>query len=350
MKKFKFTANLKDVGKKELSLAGGKGANLGEMIKAGLPVPEGFVLLTSSYRRFVKENKLEEEIDGLLNSLDESDLSSLKQVCDKIHRLFEKGDIPEEISQEIDRAYREIGNYQVVVRSSATAEDLPGTSFAGQYDTYLNVSGREELYKYIKKCWASLWNSRALSYRLKHNMGNNDLAHGVVVQKLINATKSGILFTANPVNGRRDQMLLNSSWGLGEAIVGGEVTPDQWVLDRKNAAIAEENIAKKEIMTVRKDRGIENKPVPGERQLKATLSSDEVKELFDLGEKVEKYFGFPQDIEWAFADGRMFLVQSRPITSLFPMPEPADDDDRLRIYLNMSLYSQALHEHFTPIG
>ncbi|ACB84341.1 PEP/pyruvate-binding domain-containing protein [Natranaerobius thermophilus] len=352
MNNYKFIKLLENITKDDQSLVGGKGANLGEMINAGLPVPGGFVLLTTAYKRFVQTNGLQEKIDTLIKGIETRDdnLAELTQISEEIQNLFEQGDIPEDILEEIESSYQQIGEPEVAVRSSATSEDLPGTSFAGQYETYLNVLGKEELCKYIKKCWASLWNLRALSYRIKQKTNITDLAHGVVVQKLIYADKSGILFTANPVNGRRDQMLLNSSWGLGEAIVGGEVTPDQWILDKNNNEIVTEQIAKKEIMTIRQNQGIDHVKVPDEQQTQVTLDNEEVLQLLQLGSQVENYYGFPQDIEWAYSDDKFYLVQTRPITSLFPMPEPLDEGDDLRIYLNMSLYSQALHEPFTPMG
>jgi len=350
MKEIKFTKLLDKVTKDDFSLVGGKGANLGEMIKAGLPVPGGFVVLTTAYERFLQENELEQRIEGLLKRLDKDDFKGLEETSKTIQDLFYNGKIPKDVLAEIAYAYQLIGSPEVAVRSSATAEDLPGTSFAGQYDTYLNIKGKEELIIYVKRCWASLWNHRALSYRLKNNIGNNNLAHGVIIQNLIDAYKSGILFTANPINGRRDQILLNSSWGLGEAIVGGEVNPDQWVLDKKSGKIVEEKPGKKEVMTIRREKGIELTGVPMDKQEEITLSSEEVEEVLKLALDVEAYFGSPQDIEWAYRDGRFYLVQSRPITSLYPMPEPRKGKDGLRVFINVNNYSQAMKEPFTPMG
>ena len=345
-----YTMLLDQITKEDFLLVGGKGANLGEMIRAGLPVPGGFVLLTHAYRQFIEANQLGQCINRFLEEIDHDNLLELEQTAEKIQALFEDSVIPEDILEEIDKAYEIIGNAEVAVRSSATAEDLPGTSFAGQYNTYLNVKGRDELYKYVKKCWASLWNYRALSYRIRQNIGNHDLAHGVIVQAMVNAEKSGILFTANPVNGRRDQMLLNASWGLGEAVVGGEVTPDQWVLDKTAKGVVQERIAKKEIMTVRKEKGIEFVPVPGEKQEAVTLNRDEVSQMLNFGHDVERYFGSPQDIEWAYQNGKFYLVQTRPVTSLYPMPEEIENKKGLRVYINFNNYSQAMPEPFTPMG
>ncbi|MDG5816311.1 PEP/pyruvate-binding domain-containing protein [Chitinispirillales bacterium ANBcel5] len=345
-----YVKNLEDVRKTDLAVVGGKGANLGEMIEAGLPVPGGFVLLTNAYREFVKINGLDEKITALLSEAGIDNEREGECVSEKIKRWFVDGVVPGEIKAEIEAIYKALGRPVIAVRSSATAEDLPGISFAGQYSTFLNVQGEEELLKSVKQCWASLWNSRALLYRKKLDISNLDLAHGVVVQHLILSEKSGVLFTANPLNGRRDQILLNSSWGLGEAIVGGEVTPDQWVVQKGNEEIVETSVAKKEHMTERKANGIVLVPVAKELQEKVTLSNEEVKTMLKLALQVENYFGTPQDVEWAYADNRFYLVQSRPVTSLFHLPERVQGRNGLRIYLNMNNYSQAMQEPFTPMG
>jgi len=350
MKKIGFTRMLERVTKADFSFVGGKGANLGEMLKAGLPVPGGFVVLTTAYNKYVEANSLNIKINDLLSKVDVDNPKELEEAAQNIQDLFAKGSMPTAIQEEISGIYKLMGRPEVAVRSSATAEDLPGTSFAGQYNTYLNVQGTKELLKYVKLCWASLWNYRALSYRIKQGIDNNNLAHGVVIQKLINAEKSGILFTANPTNGRRDQILLNSSWGIGEAIVGGEVTPDQWVIDKNNGRWVEERVADKEIMTIRKDKGIEFIPVPEDKRKELSLNSAEVAELLQLALAVEDYFGSPQDIEWSYYQGKFYLVQTRPITSLYPLPEPRTNKKGLRVFINVGLYSQAMKEPFTPMG
>jgi rifampicin phosphotransferase len=350
MQEYQFVRHLKDLGKEDLSLAGGKGANLGEMIRAGLPVPEGFVVLVEAYRKFVEENKLEKEIVNLLSIAANGQSENLKDAAERVKGMFAKGKIPADILKEIDDLYAGTGKPPVAVRSSATAEDLPGASFAGQYSTFLNVKGKEELQEAIKKCWASLWNERALSYRAKQNIVSKNLAHGVVVQKLITSEKSGILFTANPVNGRRDQLSLSSSWGLGEAVVSGEVDPDQWVIDKKTGDTVSEYIAEKKVMTVRKAEGVELVSVEPLKQEEVTLDEAERKELLDMTLKVEGYFRSPQDLEWAYAEGRLYLVQTRPITTLYPMPKPEDPGDQLRIYMNLLMFRQGMSAPITPMG
>jgi len=342
-----YVKDLKEVGNNDLLDVGGKAGNLGEMISQKLPVPGGFVVLTSAYRRFVQENQLEKKIEDLLNRMENLGRTAYEEA---INEVFLSGTMPKAVEEEVLKNYQSKGNPTVAVRSSATAEDLPGLSFAGQYSSYLNVSGEEELIKAIKACWASLWNERAVAYRKKQGIGIEGLSHGVVVQKLIKGEKAGILFTANPVNGRRDQILLNASWGLGEAIVGGEVNPDAWVLDKESGKVIEEQIAVKKVMTIREDQGISNQSVPEEKQEQPSLINDEIQVLRNLAEKVEKHYGTPQDLEWSMEDGKIYLVQTRPITSLYPVPKTPEGKEGLRIYMNLNNYSQAMKEPFTPMG
>ncbi len=345
-----YTTALHAVDRSQVHTAGGKGANLGEMIQAGLPVPGGFVVTTGAYARFTAANQLDERIDRILEEMDGEDNASMQDAADAIWQMFGAAVIPADIAWDIQRAFAAMPGRTAAVRSSATAEDLPGMSFAGQYNTYLHVAGGDELQMAIKNCWASLWNYRALAYRVRWGIGSGNLAHAVVVQAMVDAEKAGILFTANPVNGRRDQMLLNASWGLGEAVVSGEVTPDQWVMETGSGRIIEERVARKQVMTVRKDRGTVTQDVPREHRDTVSLNREELESLRQLAVRTEEYFGCPQDIEWAVQGDRVYLVQTRPITSLYPLPQRRGDDDDLRIWLNFSLVSQSMHEPFTPMG
>lgn len=343
--------SLSETGRDDVERAGGKAVNLGEMIAAGLPVPPGFVVLTSAYREYVRDCGLEAHIRETLTAISPDDHAALECGAARIRALFAANPLPGSLRDEIASAYSDLGDaVAVAVRSSATAEDLPGMSFAGQYDSFLNVTGTDELLKRIVECWASLWNARAISYRLRQGIGHGELAHAVIVQRLVDAVKSGILFTANPLNGRRDQLLLNASWGLGEAIVGGEVDPDQWVVSRSDGSVIEHRIAEKRVETVRTGSGVEQTAVPDDRRAVATLTVEEVRQLHELGESAERHFGYPQDIEWGHADGGFYLVQSRPITSLYPVPETEPGKPGVRIYINFNLYSQAMQEPFTAIG
>ena len=344
---------LSEISSHDIAQAGGKAVNLGEMIAAGLPVPPGFVVLTEAYREFVRVCGLEEHIQEALGEVSPQDQTALEAGAARIRSVFETNAIPERLRQQIAEAYRDLGEGKataVAVRSSATAEDLPGLSFAGQYDTFLNVTGEEELLRRIRECWASLWNARALSYRTRQGIGNQDLAHAVIVQRLVGADRSGILFTANPLNGRRDQLLVNAAWGLGEAIVGGEVDPDQWVVSRSDGAVRDSRIAEKRVMTVRSSHGIEHAPVPADRISRPCLSDQELRRLGTLAERAERHFGTPQDIEWSIAGDDLYLVQSRPITSLYPVPETEPGKPGVRIYINFNNYSQAMQEPFTTMG
>ena len=350
MKNNNFTEPLRGVLHKDLSRVGGKAASLGEMMSCGLPVPEGFVITVEAYKKFLTYNKIEDEIYKLLDGSENDSFKETNKLSSEIKNLFQRSKIPPDLLTAIDQSYDRIGNPEVVVRSSATTEDSPTTSFAGQYDSFLNVKGKEELHEYAKRCWASLWNARALSYRFNQNRDDNELAHAVVVQELIGAEKAGVLFTANPLNNRRDQALVNSSWGLGEAVVSGDTTPDQWVVDKKERKILKEKIAAKEKMSVLKDKGTELVNVPGEKRKRPSLDRSEVDKLLELGEKAEDYFGTPQDIEWAWCEGEFYLVQSRPITTLFPKLKPEDGSNELRIYTNFLLIDKVMPEPLTPMG
>ncbi len=346
----KLVEKLEKIGEGDLNIAGGKAANLGAMVRAGLPVPEGFVVFTRAYYEFMEANNLIERTQGLLEGTKRNEKFVLEEISREIKTLLEGGEFPEKLRKEIEGYYRELGSTAVAVRSSATAEDLGDSSFAGQYDSFLNVTSFPDLLNYIKLCWASLWSERAIAYRVKTGVIEDELAPGVIVQDLVDGEKSGILFSANPVNGRRDQMLLNSSWGLGEAIVNGEVSPDQWILEKPEGTISREEIQEKDLMSIRTDGGIGVVPVHSDKQGQPSLSKEEIAELFDLGKKVEDYFRAPQDIEWTCKRGKFYLVQSRPITSLYPVPPTPEDKKGLRVHINFSLVSQGMQEPLTPIG
>lgn len=345
-----FAEFLEDISQQDLSKVGGKAANLGEMIGAGLPVPEGFVLVVDAYEKFIEFNKIKIRIEKLLMNLETKELEDIEKVSCEIKGLFEEGEIPTDLLCEIYDFYEKMCSPEVVVRSSSTMEDSPATSFAGQYDSFLNVNGKKQLQESIKHCWASLWNTRALSYRLKQKIDGTKLAHAVIIQKQISAEKSGILFTVNPLNNRRDQMLINSSWGMGDAIVSGDVIPDQWIVHKKNHEMVEEKIAVKNVMTIRKNEGTKLGDVPQEKVKQPSLEKREIHDLLKLGKTTEDHFDCPQDIEWSFYEDKIYLVQSRPITTLFPKLKPEDKSEELRIYTNFLLIDKVMPEPLTPIG
>ena len=311
-----------------LEKVGGKGASLARMAAAGLPVPPGFHITTAAYRRFVTENGLQEQILAAVSGISAvaaDHPAALEDASRQIGRLFANGVMPDAIAGAIRQAYAELGGGElpVAVRSSATAEDLPEMSFAGQQETYLNMRGEAMVLEAVKRCWASLWTARAIDYRARHGIAPQDVSLAVVVQQLVTADAAGILFTANPLTGARDQVMINAAWGLGEAIVGGQVTPDTVIVDKANGTIIEQNISEKDVMTVMTGRTGEStheEPVPADQRTRAVLSPAQAAELARIGVQIEDLYGQPMDIEWALHDGRISIVQARPITAL---PEPA---------------------------
>ena len=308
--------------KATLETVGGKGASLAKLSRAGLPVPGGFHLTTEAYRCFVADNSLQSRILAAIKAVDPALPASLEATSRQIGELFTTAPIPVEITAAISAAYAGIKDAPVAVRSSATAEDLPRASFAGQQETYLNIRGQDAVLQAVKHCWASLWTGRAIAYRAKQNIAPEDIALAVVVQELVLADAAGVMFTANPLNGRRDQLVINAAWGLGEAVVSGAVTPDTITVDRLSGRILRRAIAGKQVMTVRTDSGTREQPVPRPIQKKAVLSRSRAEELARLGGRIEDLYGMPMDIEWALSHGKFAILQARPITSL---PEPPLD-------------------------
>ncbi|MCC5988567.1 MAG: hypothetical protein JJT95_12865 [Pararhodobacter sp.] len=344
------TRSLADLTSSDLAIAGGKGASLGAMLRAGLPVPEGFAVLTDAYWAFVRHNRFEEPVRALVEDVPADDAQALAEAAQALKDRFIAGEIPENVAKSIAEAYAAAGGGLVVVRSSATAEDLPGASFAGQHDSFLNIEGPEDVGDAVRRCWASLWNPRAVSYRKRVGLDTTGIAIAVVVQRMIDAERSGVLFTANPLDHRRDRMLLSASFGLGEAVVGGDVSPDNWVLDAQGKVL-EHHLSDKQVITVREGKGTVNEPMPEDNRRAVSLNDREVAELAALGARAQKHFDGPQDLEWAIEGGLIYLVQSRPITSLFPLPEPLPaPEEGLRIYLSFNVHAQQMMEPITPAG
>lgn len=315
-----------------LELVGGKGASLSRLAAASLPVPDGFFVTTTAYRRFVKENNLQTEILAALEAIDSSQPAALESASATIQSLFANGQTPADVASAIIAAYtglaitnaisamqnspQEQPALPVAVRSSATAEDMPEASFAGQQETYLNISGQQAVLEATKKCWASLWTARAIGYRARQGIPPDQVALAVVVQLLVPAETAGILFTANPVTRQRDQVLISASWGLGEAIVNGVVTPDHLIVEKASGRVLERQTAKKQVMTVRVAGGTEEHPVPDNLRHVQVLNDDQAANLVRLGMQIENLYRYPQDIEWAIAEGKPYILQSRPITTL----------------------------------
>ena len=330
MSKYNYIKWFDEIGKGDVGIVGGKGANLGELTSFGLPVPPGFCVTASGYTKFIKYAELDEVVKLLMEAVDVEDVDELTNASKEIQTKIKEKEFDPELKEEILSAYREFSENiglkdpEVAVRSSATAEDLPDASFAGQQDTYLHISGEEELLNHIRDCFASLWTSRAIYYREKQNYDHFDVALSVVIQKMVNSEKSGVMFTANPINNSSDEMMINASYGLGEAVVSGIVTPDEYIIDKKTKKVIEKNISEKEYMVIKNENGVGTrtvnvKDVLGEDAIKAeALSAKELDTLIERGLKVEKLYGSVQDTEWGFdTDTKEFyFLQSRPITTL----------------------------------
>jgi len=301
-----------------LERVGGKGASLSRLVAAGLPVPEAFCVTTEAYDLFVAQNGLSHNIAEALQGASEGDPEALRIASERIAQAFGRSEVPADVAAAIAHAYVSLPGTEpaVAVRSSATAEDLPEASFAGQQDSFLNLRGIEEVMDAVKRCWASLWTARAIGYRLRQRVPKESVHLAVVVQVLVAADVSGVLFTANPMSGSREQMVISAAWGLGEAIVGGVVTPDTLVMDRQLGRVDSREIADKVTMTVRVAGGTESRPVPADKRRACALSDDAALDLVALGERIEQLYGTPMDIEWVLRDGALAIVQARPITAM----------------------------------
>ena len=328
MKEKAYVLWFEEIDKNDLALVGGKSANLGELIKAGIPVPPGFAVTSYAYREFIERTGLKKKISEALKEVAKSkDPKAFEEVSARIRKVIEEEDIPDDIAKAIVENYRKLcekvgkANVPVAVRSSATAEDLPGASFAGQQDTFLNVEGEDEVLLKVKKCWSSLFTPRAIFYRQEKGINHDKVLMSVVVQKMVNAKAAGVMFTIHPVTGERDKIVIEGSWGLGEAVVSGSVTPDTYVVDKKTLKIIEKKISEKTHEVVRdpsSGRTVKVE-VPPERRNVPCLTDEEVVKLAELALKIEQHYGCPQDIEWAIdRDMRfpenIFIVQSRPET------------------------------------
>jgi pyruvate, water dikinase len=306
------------VSRHDVSLAGGKGANLGDMAQAGLPVPPGFVITSAAYRKMFETTGLDDLVCDCLGSVDREDNQALVGAEAQIRDLFAQQVMESELRSEILEHYHALGdNLPVAVRSSATAEDLVGASFAGQQNTYLNVYGDDELIDTVISCWSSLYTCQAIYYRYRNGFSDTDVAMAVVVQIMVSADKAGVIFTVDPVARNPYQMIVEGVYGLGEGIVSGTITPDHFKVDRETMEVRYKYIAPKSLMFT-KDCicGCIEVPVPDEMKGRPVLDERELELLVNMGNRVEAHFGSPQDIEWGAEGGQFYLLQSRPITTL----------------------------------
>lgn len=311
-----------ELAKQDVPLVGGKGANLGEMTRAGLPVPPGFVITVDAYRRFYEQSGIAEPIARHLEMLNVDDPAQLRDVSDAIKAIIKRARVPDDVRQAIVGAYRQLSQREgvaeefVAVRSSATVEDTAQFSFAGMFESFLNVRG-DDLVRQIKACWASLFGARVLFYRIKQGLlGEQFIA--VIVQKMVNAEKSGVLFTVDPATNDPKVMVIEAAWGLGEVVVGGQVTPDRYEVDKETLALIAKEIGRKDFMVVRDEVTGENVRVdlPEDRASAQVLTEDEIRILAQIGKRDEEHYRAPQDAEWAIERGKICFVQTRPVTTL----------------------------------
>ena len=317
-----------EVGKEDLPQVGGKGANLGEMIKAGISVPPGFIVTASSYFHFLEKSKLTtleltKKIRKLLSSLDPNDSDKLQDVSLEIKFLLNTAIMPEEIAEEIAQAYKDMGGGLVAVRSSATAEDLPEASFAGQQRTFLNVKGEKEVVAAVQGCWASLFEPRAIFYRAHQGFDHLGVGIAVPVQRMVQSEVSGVMFTLDPITSDRSKIVIEAVYGLGEAIVSGEVNPDLYVLDKEGPKITDKTLVRQEWQLVRNtlaSKDLEKAnirvAISEAKQALQKLSDKDIIALAEIGKKIEDHYDFPQDIEWAKDGKSLFIVQTRPVTTI----------------------------------
>ena len=326
---------------------GGKGTNLVRLKQAGFLVPDGFILTTEAYRLFCRANNLAPIIDEQISLLREDDPTSLAEASQHIRQAFSNGTIPEAVKRETFDAYRRLENSPVAVRSSATAEDLPNASFAGQQDTFLNVLGENALLEAVVNCFSSLWTGRAIGYRIRNEISHQDVSLAVIIQKMVQSEISGVLFTTNPLNGKHNEIVIDASFGLGEALVSGKVEPDHYVIDESKGTILSKTLGAKAI-SIQGLAGGGTVIQPENRAYNQALQDEQILELGRLGKHVADEFHFPQDIEWAWANGSFYILQSRQITTLFPVPQGVNSDP-LEVFFSFAAV-QGMLDPITPVG
>lgn len=304
-----------ELSSKDVALAGGKGASLGEMTQAGISVPPGFVILSTVFEKFLEETDLNVEIDSILHNVDHKEIHTVEDAAEKINSLIVNAEMPRVIGDEIQKFFKKLGAEYVAVRSSATAEDSSTAAWAGQLESYLNTT-EKNLLENVKKCWASLFTPRAIFYRFEKGLHKQKISVAVVVQKMVESEKSGIAFSVHPVTQDRNQLIIEAGFGLGEAIVSGQITPDSYVIDKQDWNILDININEQSRGLFRNKKGGNEWQELGEKGKERVLSKEEIIELSKLIIKIEKHYGFPVDVEWAREKNKFYIVQSRPITTL----------------------------------
>ena len=327
----------KEIHFEDVNIVGGKGANLGEMYNLGIPVPNGFVVTASAYFQFVKDNNLKKIIADILKTTDVDQPDQLLTASKKIKNIIKKSPLPESLAFEIMANYKKlagiigISNVPVAVRSSATAEDSADASFAGQQETFLNVIGESNVVNRVRDCWASLFTPRSIFYRVKKKYDHFKVGVAVPIQKQIQSEISGIMFTVDPVSNNKNQIIIETIWGLGEYIVQGQVTPDQIIFDKSNWTIVSKNHVLQDVMLVKSDRETHEVPVPKSKQNKPKISDQVAVKIAKIGQKLHNHYGKPQDIEFAIQKDHIYIVQTRPITTIISNQKTLDGQSKITV-------------------
>lgn len=327
----KWIKSFKNISKEDTIIAGGKGASLGEMTQAGIPVPEGYVITSETFDRFLEITDINVEIDAILNDVDTEAIHTAEKASEEIQRLILAHEIPGDIKKEIQESFKELNTEFVAVRSSATAEDSASAAWAGQLDTFLNTT-EITLLQNVKECWASLFTPRAIFYRFEQKLDKEAISVAVVVQKMVNSEVSGIAFSVHPVTEDRNQIIIEAGLGLGEAIVSGQITPDSYVTTKEQREILDKNVIIQERGMFRKEGGgNEWRDISIKEGEKQVLSDEQIQELTEIIINIENHYGFPVDIEWAVEDNKFYIVQSRPITTLSDK-QTSEEKEQLELY------------------
>ncbi|PFR89129.1 phosphoenolpyruvate synthase [Bacillus cereus] len=343
-----FVLDFQEIEKGQLSLVGGKGLNLGELSTIqGIQVPEGFCVTTVGYEKAIEQNENIQTLLQQLTKLKLEDRAQIGEMSKEIREVIMAVQIPSDVVEAVAHYLSRFGNeHAYAVRSSATAEDLPYASFAGQQDTYLNIIGKEAILQHVRKCWASLFTERAVMYRMQNGFEHNQVSICVVVQKMVFPEASGILFTADPITSSRKVLSIDASFGLGEALVSGLVSADNYKV--KEGEIVDKLISTKKVaIYALKEGGTETKQINSAQQKIQTLSEQQILQLAQIGRQIEAYFGCPQDIEWCLVDNAFYIVQSRPITTLYPIPE--ENDEGNHVYISVG-HQQMMTDAMKPLG
>ncbi|NHM30714.1 phosphoenolpyruvate synthase [Neobacillus terrae] len=339
---------LQEIGKTQLMFVGGKGLNLWELSKIqGIQVPEGFCVTTEGYQKAIEQNETFQALLHQLTTLNVEDRDQISGISRNIRQIILEAEIPSEVVRKVADYLSQFGEEQAyAVRSSATAEDLPYASFAGQQDTYLNIIGKEAILQHIKKCWASLFTDRAVSYRMQNRFDHRQVYLSVIVQRMVFSQASGILFTADPLTSNRRVLSIDASFGLGEALVSGLVSADNYKV-QEGKIVDKKITAKKLAVSALEGGGTKTQSINPERQKAQTLTDRQILQLARIGRQIEAYFGSPQDIEWCLADDKFYIVQSRPITTLFPIPEAETQENH--VYISVG-HQQMMTDAIKPLG